>query len=105
MLRHRQKKARDKLWFNDEVLTLLASQMNEDAELLEFQRDALDECIEKLPAEDQLVLELRFQKGSTWEAMSEKLSTSTRSAQRTMAKVRRMLHRCITAKLREWHVN
>lgn len=104
VLRHRQRKATDKLWFNEEVLAQLAAQMEEDANLFEFRREALDGCIEKLSPSEKRVLELRYREGSTWEALAAQIDHSTRSAQRTMARVRRLLHRCIAARLREWQV-
>jgi RNA polymerase sigma-70 factor (ECF subfamily) len=104
VLRHRRKSATDKLWFNDEVLALLTNQMLEDTELFEFRREALDQCIEKLPSNDRQVVELRFKDGSSLTDLTQQLGSSARSIQRTMARVRRMLHRCISAKLREWHV-
>lgn len=105
VLRHRRKAATDKLWFDDEVVDLLAEQMLEDARLFDFRRDALDECIEKLPGADRKVVELRYQDGSTLSDLSQRLGSSARSIQRTMVRARRMLHRCISAKLREWQVH
>lgn len=104
VLRHRRKTATDKLWFNDEVLGLLATQAMEDAKLFEFRRDALDKCIERLPDTDRSVVELRYQDGMTLDAMSKEVGSSARSIQRTMARVRQLLHRCISATLREWQV-
>lgn len=104
VLRHRRKTATEKLWFNDDVLELLSSQMIEEANLFEFRQDALDKCIERLPDTDRKVVELRYQDGMTLEVMSKRIGSSARSIQRTMARVRRILHRCISATLREWQV-
>lgn len=104
VLRHRRKMATDRLWFNDEVLDLLASQLLEDTKLFEFRREALDQCVERLPVDDRRVVELRYQEDSTLSDVSQLLGSSARSIQRTMVRVRRVLHRCISAKLREWQV-
>lgn len=104
VLRHRRKMATDKLWFNDEVLALLAGQLLEETQLFEFRREALDQCVQRLPADDRRVVELRYQDGSTLSDVTLALGSSARSVQRTMARVRRVLHRCISAKLREWQV-
>ncbi|QDU56601.1 sigma-70 family RNA polymerase sigma factor [Aeoliella mucimassa] len=104
VLRHRRKAASDKLWFNDEVLDLLAEQMMEDTKLFEFRREALDLCIEKLPGADRKVVELRYQDNSSLSDLSQQLGSSSRTIQRTMVRVRHLLHRCISAKLREWQV-
>lgn len=104
VLRHRRKTATDKLWFNDDVLDLLASQMIEEAKLFEFRRDALDKCVERLPGADRKIVELRYQDGMTLDVMSQRVGASARSIQRSMARIRRVLHRCILATLREWQV-
>lgn len=102
VLRHRRKLATDRLWFNAEVLDLLASQLMEDTRLFDLRREALDQCVERLPDSDRRVVELRYQDGSTLGSLSQALGSSARSIQRTMFRVRQMLHRCISAKLREW---
>ena len=104
VLRHRRKTATERLWFNDDVLDLLASQMIDEAKLFEFRRDALYKCVDRLPDSDRKVVELRYQDGMTLDVMSRELGSSARSIQRTMARARRVLHRCISATLREWHV-
>lgn len=105
VLRHRRKSANDRLWFDDDVLNQLATQMAQDAELYEFRREALDKCIDLLPDGDRKVVELRYQDGMNLDVLSQQLGSSVRSIQRTMARVRRALHRCVSATLREWQVH
>lgn len=104
VLRHRRKCATDRLWFNDEVLALLASQMLEDTELFELRREALNKCIDRLDGSDRRIVELRFQDGMNMERMSQLVGSSARSIQRTMARVRRALLRCVSATLRQWQI-
>ncbi|MCA9240551.1 MAG: sigma-70 family RNA polymerase sigma factor [Planctomycetales bacterium] len=105
VLRHRRKTASDRLWFNDEVLELLASQMLEDSELFELRREALNACLDKLSEEDRRIVRIRYQEGITLGEMTQIVESSARSIQRTMVRVRRVLQRCITATLREWRVS
>lgn len=104
VLRYRRKVATDKLWFDDEVLSLLASHMASDAGLFEFRREALDKCIDRLPEADRKIVELRYQDGMTLGALSKQLGSSVRSIQRAMARARLALQRCVSATLREWQV-
>lgn len=104
VLRYRRRVATDKLWFDDDVLGLLAAHMAGDVGLLEFRREALDKCIDRLPEADRKVVELRYQDGMTLDLLSQQLGSSARSIQRTMVRARLALQRCVSATLREWQV-
>lgn len=102
VLRHRRKSATDRLWFDDEILGLLASQMVEDEGLLELRRDALDSCLQKLCVDDRVLLEMRYRQDMTSESLAATLGKTTRTARRMVARVRRLLQHCIDVTVKGW---
>ncbi|MCA9261446.1 MAG: sigma-70 family RNA polymerase sigma factor [Planctomycetales bacterium] len=100
VLRHRRRSATDRLWLNEEVIGLLSVEMIEEAGLFDMRREALAKCIDKLTEADRTVVDLRYQTGMTVDKMAESLGKTSRSVHRTMARIRRLLHTCITAKIR-----
>lgn len=101
VLRHRRKSATDRLWLNDELIQLLSVEMLENTELFDLRRDALEGCVQKLSDVDRAAVELRYQSGMTVDTMAKKLGKTPRTVHRTMSRIRRLLHTCITATLRE----
>ena len=101
VVRHRRKAATDRLWFNEDLIEVLSFEMIENSELLDLRRDALESCIKKLPGTDQSVLELRYRSGMSVETVADSLDRTTRTIHRTLARIRRLLHQCITASIRK----
>jgi len=101
VLRHHRKKATDRLWFNEELIEVLAFEMLEDTALFELRRNALDSCLKKLRESDRTVIELRYQAGMTVEKVAELLGRTTRTVHRTMARIRRALHNCISVSIQQ----
>ncbi|TWT33917.1 RNA polymerase sigma factor [Posidoniimonas corsicana] len=97
VLRHRRKSATDRLWFDDELLQLLASQMLDRVDLFDLRREALDKCIQKLAADERTVVEHYYREGMSISNVAEKAGTSMRSIHRKLARARRALQRCISA--------
>jgi RNA polymerase sigma-70 factor, ECF subfamily len=100
VVRHRRKAATDRLWFNEELIEVLSFEMIEHSDLFDLRRDALESCIKKLRQEDRNVLELRYQGGMSVEGVADTLGRTTRTIHRTFARIRRLLHQCITATIR-----
>jgi RNA polymerase sigma-70 factor (ECF subfamily) len=100
VVRHRRKTATDRLWFNEELIEVLSFEMLENTELLDMRRDALESCISKLRESDRNVLALRYQSGMNVDRVAESLGRTVRTIHRTLARIRRLLHQCITAKVR-----
>src|SRR3972149_2335022 len=63
ILRYRRKTAKDRLWFNESLLELLAADFREHADQYANRLDALSKCIEKLNKEDRRLLDLRHRGG------------------------------------------
>lgn len=101
VVRHRRKAATDRLWFNEELIGVLSSEMIDDADLFDLRRDALDACIKKLPRADQSLLESRYQIGMSVDTVADSLGRTTRTVHRSLARIRRLLYQCITAALRK----
>ena len=60
VLTYRKKQKRDRLWFNDDILLLVAEEVEESNEALERQQAALKECVTKLSPDHQNILQQRY---------------------------------------------
>lgn len=77
---------RDRHWFGDEILEVLAEDSAHRSDLLSAQREALRQCLAKLPSREQKLVEDAYAPGPTIEAVA-------RSEGRTAAAVYKQLHR------------
>ena len=101
VVRHRRKAATDRLWFNEELIEVLSSEMVENADLFDLRRDALEGCVKKLPRADRSLLELRYQSGMSVDTVASSLGRTTRTVHRSFSRIRRLLYQCINATLRK----
>lgn len=62
---------------------------------LDDRRDALNGCIEKLPAPDRDLLTRRFGDGATTQSTAEQLGRSVDAVYKALAKVREALFQCV----------
>ncbi|QJX00639.1 sigma-70 family RNA polymerase sigma factor [Frigoriglobus tundricola] len=71
---------------------------------LDARRDALTECVEKLPARDRELLTHRFADGATTQSASQQLGRSVDAVYKALAKLREALFQCVQNTLtREGH--
>jgi RNA polymerase sigma-70 factor (ECF subfamily) len=62
---------------------------------LDSRRDALTECVEKLPPRDRELLTRRFADGATTQSASQQLGRSVDAVYKALAKLREALFQCV----------
>jgi len=61
---------------------------------------ALKECLNGLPTEKRLLITLRYESGASFDSISNQLNSTPAAIQRSLSRVRKLLHGCIQEKLR-----
>ena len=95
----RQRFARSKVIFNDEVLSALARTVSEIAPKFDERHEVLESCLEKLSDRDREFVLLRYEpEGGVAEA-ARRTGRSVESAYRALNRLRRTLHDCVMKQL------
>jgi len=104
-LAFRRDRARDRHTFDEELLTLLASEMETAHDLLDAQRQALDACLEKLPATQRALVTAVYHTGTKVEQVAQLMGKTPMALYKLLHRIRVALLNCVTAKLnREGYV-
>lgn len=101
VLKHRERSPRQPVCLSEDVLALLADERAALEPHLETRLHALDLCLQKLPAADRELVTFRYDQKRTVEELMERVQQSRRTLFRNLERVRRWLHDCVTAQLRE----
>lgn len=96
VLRFRRRTANDKLWFNDEILELISSELLERKDSRELRREALRECIKKLDPRERQFIDARYSAGSSVETVARDVGRPANAVYRMLARIRDRLFDCIT---------
>ena len=99
VLRYRQKKAKDKLIFDEALINTLSTEYVDQADELDLRRQLLPYCIAKLSDSDRELLEDRYSANVTPKKMSEQRNQPLPTLYSAMARIRVALFRCIETKL------
>jgi RNA polymerase sigma-70 factor (ECF subfamily) len=97
--RARQKFARAKVVFDQEVVDALAQTAAELAEEVNERHEALAHCLEKLPPRDREMVLLRYEPGSGVEEAAQRAGRSMEAAYKALARIRKLLLDCVTDQL------
>lgn len=97
--RARQKFARSKVVFDDEVLESVALTATTMAEELDHRHDALAHCLGKLHPRDRDLLLTRYEPGGGVEAAAQRSGRSLDAAYKALTRLRKLLHDCVTQRL------
>jgi RNA polymerase sigma-70 factor (ECF subfamily) len=95
ILRYRRKSAKDRLWFNEPLLELLAADFREHADLHATQLDALSQCIEKLNCEDRRLVEIRYREGGSVRGLADEYGKPLSTVYKMLLRIRQTLRRCV----------
>jgi RNA polymerase sigma-70 factor (ECF subfamily) len=101
VLNYRRKNRHRELYFDDDVLSALASTTLEKLDDLDSQRAALENCIKKLPDRDRELLRLRYREGGNIQVAADAMRRTTGHVQRLLRKIRGGLLRCVHARMSE----
>jgi RNA polymerase sigma-70 factor (ECF subfamily) len=92
----RQKFARCKVVFDEEVLESVAHTASEMAEELDDRHEALARCLKKLHARDRELVLTRYEPGSGVEEAAQRSGRSLQAAYKALGRIRKMLMDCVT---------
>ncbi|MCM8534992.1 MAG: sigma-70 family RNA polymerase sigma factor [Lentisphaeraceae bacterium] len=101
VMNFRSKKGRERLHFDDDVLELLASEIEDEEEDEKLPEKALHSCIEKLPEARRQLLLNSSQKGVTVKSIAEELGKTPKSLYRTLDRLKIKLFECIQTELQK----
>ncbi|WP_437201803.1 sigma-70 family RNA polymerase sigma factor [Planctomicrobium sp. SH664] len=99
ILKHRQRKRREKLTFSDDFLTAVAEEVIEQSPELERRREALRDCLLRLAEADRELIEHRYQPGISGKVLAESLGRPANSVYQSLGRIRRSLLDCIHRKM------
>ncbi len=94
-LKFREKSGKRPLLLDDDVLEILANEQAEEVSTADLRKDALEECLAKLPNSDRRLLSLRYQEEVPTEEICSEMEMSRRSVFRQLKEVREKLRNCI----------
>src|SRR5881392_3255524 len=95
----RQKFARSKVVFDDEVLEAVARTAGEMAAELDERHEALAGCLKKLPARDRELVLTRYEPGSGVAEAAQRTGRSMDAAYKALNRLRKLLHDCVSDRL------
>jgi RNA polymerase sigma-70 factor (ECF subfamily) len=97
----RQKFARSKVVFNDEVLATVAHTAGTMREELDARHEALSGCLQKLPPRDRELVLTRYEAGAGVPEAAQRTGRSLDAAYKALNRLRKLLHDCVTNRLAE----
>ena len=97
--RSRQKFARAKVIFNQEVVDAISETAVELAPERSARHEALAKCLQKLHPRDRELLMTRYEPGSGVEEAAQRSGRSMEAAYKALARLRKLLHDCVTNQL------
>ena len=100
---YRTKRGRDRLVFSDAFLSAVDGELTREADRLEERRAALAECLNRLPEHHRELVRHRYLNEGSTEALAERLGKSPAAVLRTLSRIRRTLHECVTRVVESSH--
>ncbi|MFM9079817.1 MAG: sigma-70 family RNA polymerase sigma factor [Opitutaceae bacterium] len=94
VLAWRRDKARDRHVFGDAALALLATEMTQRADTLDAQREALEECLQKLPAEQRALVHAAYADGARIDRLAAQSGRTAMALYKVLHRIRLALVEC-----------
>jgi RNA polymerase sigma-70 factor (ECF subfamily) len=88
-------RSRDRLVLDENVVAKIAEETTADEPKLERQREALEECMKKVPGDQRALLMQAYQPGASIQEVAQASGRSTTGFYQWLHRVRRMLLDCI----------
>jgi RNA polymerase sigma-70 factor (ECF subfamily) len=95
----RQKYARSKVVFDQQIVDAIAQTASEMAEELDERHLALGHCLQKLHLRDRELLLTRYEPGCGVEEAARRSGRTLQTAYKALARLRKLLLDCVTTKL------
>ncbi len=99
VLRFRRKQGANRLQFSDDLLNMIAQQVEAAANQADERLDALNECLEKLPERDRKLIRLRYESDVTIRTVAERVGRPVQGMYKAMARIHDALLQCIRRSL------
>ena len=99
VLKFRERKHRDKLYFSDEFIAMVAEEAEKRGEWLESRRAALLDCIRGLRSRDRELIQKRYAPGESGKGLAEELGRPANSVYQSLGRIRRSLFECVNRRL------
>jgi len=94
VLAWRRDKARDRHVFGDAVLELLAAEASQGAGTLDAQREALEECLQKLPPEQRAMVNAAYADGARIDRLAAQSGRTAMALYKVLHRIRLALTEC-----------
>jgi len=95
----RQKFARSKVVFDQEIVDVLAKTAGEMADELDERHEALGQCLQRLHPRDRELLLRRYEPGGNVEEAAKRSGRTLQTAYKALARLRKLLLDCVTTRL------
>lgn len=95
VLAHRRDRARDRHVFDDELVNRLADEALAMDQRHEAQREALDQCLQKLPATQREMVLTAYTKGTRMDALAAQRGQTAMSLYKMLQRIRQALLACV----------
>ncbi len=92
-------KKHDRLQFYEEVLELIAEEVEEQSELSQKRQQAMKCCINKLPGAKRDLIVMAYQPNTSMKQLAEKLGKSSAAVYKTVSRLRMLLFDCINSEV------
>ena len=99
VLMYRRKKARDRLYFNEDLLDVLAEEFEEGSDRMEEERAALRDCLNRLKEGDRALLMAAYAKDLRINQMAEAAGKTPTSLYKRLNRLRKRLTICVGLKM------
>ena len=99
VLAYTRDKARDRHVFDPEVIELLARDAEQSASRLEAQREALEACLGKLPADQRTLVQRAYSPGARIDELAARLGRTAMAVYKLLHRIRLALAECTRSQL------
>lgn len=95
IMNYRKKKRNQRVQFSDEVLQAIDGQVSAATMQLDVRRDALRDCLKKLPARDRELVHLRYEYDATTKSVAERVGRGLDAVYKALNRIHVQLLHCI----------
>ena len=95
----RQKYARSKIVFDQEIVDVVANTASGMTEELDERHEALGHCLQRLHPRDRELITARYEPGGTVEAAARRSGRTLQTAYKALARLRKLLLDCVTTRI------
>lgn len=90
---------RERLIFDESVVTRLAEVAEQRVTDIEQRRTALEQCLQQLPPSQRQLIDLRYASGQAVETISKSIGRPAGSIKQTLYRIRETLLKCVESRL------